>query len=229
MAIIKKYKTVIVKIESTFQNVYTVYFKSLTGSFKYDPGQFLHLAIDQYDASAQWPDSRCFSIQSAPGSELLKITYIVKGTFTQKMKSSLEIGKEITLKLPYGDLFTKPHDKTNTIFIAGGTGITPFLSLFTHKLFAAYDSPKLYAGFKNENFNLYNQELEVAKSINPSFSISIWNENVEGILNIKQIYCDNGSKKTYFISGPPSMIHSFKTYLLAQGLEDAFIRTDDWE
>ena len=32
----------------------------------FKPGQFLHLAIDQYDPSFHWPESRVFSIANSP-------------------------------------------------------------------------------------------------------------------------------------------------------------------
>ena len=86
-------------------------FKSL-GRYKYYPGQFLHLAIDhEYDGSGQWPESRCFSMQSNPDEKTIKITYAVKGRFTKQMEEKLKIGSEVWLKLPYGDLFTQPHKK----------------------------------------------------------------------------------------------------------------------
>ena len=139
----KKYKSIVVSILNPFSGIYTVEFASERGNYKYLPGQFLHIALDEdYDGSSQWPDSRCFSMQSNPIEETIKITYAVKGVFTHQMEQQLMVGSEVWLKLPYGDLFTQPHNKTNTVFIAGGTGITPFLSLFTHCLLYTSPSPR---------------------------------------------------------------------------------------
>lgn len=167
MANVKKYLAEIVTSKNFIDGAQTVEFRSLDKPFKYAPGQFLHLAIDEYDPARQWPDSRCFSMQSAPNEELIRITYAVKGPFTNRMQQELSPGKQVTLKLPYGELFTQMHNKTNTVFIAGGTGITPFLSLFNHTSFSEYSNPVLYAGFRNHSLNLYHSELEIAQSINP--------------------------------------------------------------
>jgi len=226
---IRKYPAQIVSITNTISDLYTIEFKSTGKPFKYDPGQFLHLALDEYDPAAQWPDSRCFSMQSAPGEEMIRITYSVKGKFTNRMQQELKPGKLVTLKLPYGDLFTQEHIKVNTVFIAGGTGITPYLSLFTYSSFAAYNKPVLFAGFRNTGLNIYQDELEIAKQINSGVEIHLVYQDKNGILDIEKIYRQIDKDISCFISGPPLMISSFKGYLLKQGITEDQIKTDDWE
>ena len=119
MAIVKKYPSKVINIYNKIQGVYTLEIQSLDKPYKYKSGQFLHLALDKYDPSSQWPQSRCFSIQSAPGSDTIKITYAVKGSFTTRMEKQLKQGSEITLKLPFGYLFLQEHSRNNTVFISG--------------------------------------------------------------------------------------------------------------
>lgn len=228
--IVKKYKATIEKIESVIEGVYTLTFLSNGRKFQYVPGQFLHIAIDsEYDGSGQWPDSRCFSIQTSPEEEYLKITYAVKGDFTEKMEEVLKEGGEVWLKLPYGELFELGHDTNNTVFISGGTGITPYLSLFTDSSFVDYQNPVLYAGYKNKDFNIYTKELNKASIINSKFKINNVYENEVGMLNIEKIYKENGNTPSYFISGPPIMINLFKQKLIAFGVADSNLYTDEWE
>jgi predicted ferric reductase len=229
MAVVKKYKASIVAIKCFIDGIYTLDIQSLGSPFKYSPGQFLHLALDDYDPSCTWPDSRCFSIQTPPGSEIIRITYAVKGRFTKRMASSLEVGNQVTLKLPYGDLFTQDHNKKNTIFIAGGTGITPFLSLFNNITFREYLNPKLFAGYRTKSMNLYHAELSNAKEINPSFSAKYFYEDETGLINTEDILKEREKDGTYFISGPPAMIGFFKHMLHDRGIALANIKTDDWE
>jgi len=228
--IVKKYKATVEKVESVIEGVYTVTFSSNGRKFQYSPGQFLHIAIDsEYDGIGQWPDSRCFSMQTSPGEDNIKITYAIKGDFTKRMKEVLKQGVTVWLKLPYGDLFTRPHDKNHTVFISGGTGITPFLSLFTDSSFVDYQNPVLYAGYRNKNFNIYEKELAKASIINSMFKINNVYEDEAGMLNIEKIYKENGNAHSYFISGPPVMIKTFKNFLLESGVQADNILTDDWE
>lgn len=224
----KKYRSIIVSINNPFTGIYTLEFKSLGSKYKYHSGQFLHIAIDaDYDGTSQWPDSRCFSMQSNPNEETIRITYAVKGDFTKQMEKQLSVDSEVWLKLPYGDLFTQLHNKTNTIFIAGGTGITPFLSLFTHESFNEYINPKIYLGFRSNEFNIYQGELD--RSCNSSSFVKYFFEDTDGVIDISQIFLDNGISSNYFISGPPAMIKAFKQSLITKGVSTSNILTDDWE
>lgn len=224
----KKYCSEIVSILNPFEGIYTLEFRSLGHKYKYLPGQFLHIALDEsYDGSSQWPDSRCFSMQSNPSEETIRITYAVKGQFTRQMEQTLKVGSQVWLKLPYGDLFTQDHCKENTVFIAGGTGVTPYLSLFTHDSFKEYVSPHIYLGFKSIEYNIYQKELEIA--LNKKSKITIFYENKDGIIDIDKIYNESSENSNYFISGPPVMIKIFKNKLLDKGVSEVCILTDDWE
>ncbi len=233
MAIVKKYKARLISIQNKIAGVYTLEFESLGKPFNYAPGQFLHLAFDNdYDGSGQWPESRCFSMQSNPTEETIRITYAVKGDFTKQMEQTLKEGAEVWLKLPYGDLFQQSHNKENTVFIAGGTGITPFLSLFTNESFNEYTNPKIYLGFRSKAYNIYETELNSVKLRDNSGELcdpKIYYEDKDGIINIEDIFNENSANATYFISGPPTMIKSFKDYLVSVGVKKEQVLTDDWE
>jgi len=225
--LVKKYKSELITINNPFEGIYTLEFRSLNGKYKYHPGQFLHLSLDpDYDGSGQWPDSRCFSMQSNPNEENIKLTYVVKGKFTKQMEKQLQVGSDVWLKLPYGDLFTQSHNKINTVFIAGGTGITPFLSLFTHESFNEYTDPRIYLGFRSKDYNIYHEELN--RSCNSSKLVNFFYENTDGIIDINRIFSENSINSDYFISGPPAMIKAFKQALIAKGVPANQVLTDDW-
>lgn len=224
MSIVKKHKSIVEQITNPLPGIYTVTFSS-EKKFIYRPGQFLHLALDEYDGIGQWPESRCFSMHSNPKEELIKITYSVKGNFTSRMKTELYEGKDVWLKLPYGDIFDRGHSKENCVFIAGGTGITPFLSLFTDDSFCEYINPKIFLGFRSKEYNIYQKE-----PASVSLCVTkIYYENIDGILDINSIYNECSNYSTYFISGPPIMIKNFKKFLLENAVEENKVITDDWE
>jgi ferredoxin-NADP reductase len=131
--------------------------------------------------------------------------------------------------LPFGDLFTQEHSKENAVFVAGGTGITPFLSLFTDKSFTGYQNPALYLGFRNRDLHFYQNELKKAKQLNLELQTTVFYQDTDGIIDIEQIYASNSDAGAFFISGTPAMIKSFKQFLLMKGVNENRIKTDDWE
>ena len=145
------------------------------------------------------------------------------------MAKTLQKGSEVQLKMPYGDLFDQDHKKENTVFIAGGTGLTPFLSLFNDTKFVEYKNPILYLGLRKQSYNFYNDEIKAASVLNPTFKVNIVHQETDGILNIESILKETDKNPSFFISGPPVMIKNFKNYLLASGVTESSVLTDDWE
>ena len=225
MAIVKKYLVEVADISNPLEGLYTVSFSSEKG-FRYLPGQFLHLALDEFDGTGQWPDSRCFSMQSSPAEKNLRISYAVKGDFTKRMEKELTVGKSVWLKLAYGDIFQRGVQKENSVFIAGGTGITPFLSLFKDESFKEYQNPRIYLGFRSEKHNIYSEDLR--KCTNNSVVINFMYQNEGGLIDIDKIFLENGAA-TYFISGPPQMLKNFRNWLIHHGVPEFNVITDDWE
>jgi predicted ferric reductase len=229
MAITRKYRAEVVSIQKPVDNIFVVEFSSSDKPFKYYPGQFLHLSLDEYDPTAAWPLSRCFSMQTSSDKQTIKITFAVKGGYTRRMAEELKKGKVVFLKLPYGELFANEYTEQHCVFIAGGTGITPFLSLFTSAHFSKYLHPILYFGLRNEKYNLYTDALSDAVRLNGRLKVNIIYEDISEQLNIKEIFKESGTQSVYYISGPPMMITTFRKYLLSNGVREINIKTDEWE
>lgn len=105
--------------------------------------------------------------------------------------------------------------------------MTPYLSLFTHESFRDYVNPRIYLGYKNEDFYIYQKELAAIK--NDNAKITIFYENKDGVIDIVKIHEQNGNESNYFISGPPVMIKIFKNKLIELGVPRENVLTDDWE
>ena len=92
---------------------------------RFRAGQFLHLALDPYDPTGFWPESRVFSIASPPAQrDSVRITYAVHGQFTARMESDLAEGRQVWIKMPYGDFVIE--SQADVVLFAGGTGVTAF-------------------------------------------------------------------------------------------------------
>jgi ferredoxin-NADP reductase len=204
---------------------------------RFRPGQFLHLAIDPFDPSQHWPESRVFSIASPPDDRSqLRITVSALGKFTKRMMDLAE-GDEVWVKLPYGDFVIQPGEGGPVVLIAGGTGITPFISYLAG---AAPASPvHVLYGARRSDLLIYRHVLEQAAERSSNLR---WQAFVEenagpgersGRLSVaaamEAAHASGAAPATYYISGPPVMLTAFRTGLFAAGVAQDRIRVDAWD
>ena len=245
-----KTRAVVDSLKAHGEGVYTINLKPEGRVPRFKPGQFLHLSVDEYDPSGGfWPDSRVFSIASAPGKETVSIVYSVKGIYTRKMEERLKAGSRVWLKLPFGDFIIKSsvHEGQSIVLVAGGTGISPFIpylegicqdgGLSERKVF-------LYYGVRTESNVLFPELLARCVSKLDQFIANLWIENQcpevlskigvkprAGHLSIDAIYweCNGLRDPVYFLSGPPAMISNFRVQLAEKGVSSDNVKSDEWE
>ncbi len=202
---------------------------------KFHAGQFLHIALDEYHPETQWPESRVFSIASSPSERAneLAVTISVKGRFTERIFQTLGKGSECWLKLPYGE-FLFPPDKHLTL-IAGGVGITPYLSLLKQMLEEKSEQAvTLYYGVRSAEHYLFEDLIKRCGEELPNFIKVVYCEDgsvpgEQGVLDIWTIHAAAPGGSLFYLSGPPVMISVFKSRLRDLGVETERIRVDDWE
>ncbi|MEI6167163.1 MAG: FAD-dependent oxidoreductase [bacterium] len=121
----RKIRCLVDRVTDHGDRVYTLVLKPERPVPTFRPGQFLHLALDDYDPSGFWPESRVFSIASSPQErDRLVVCYSVKGAYTIRMERECVPGKQVWVKMPYGDFVV--DGTRDVVLIAGGTGITAF-------------------------------------------------------------------------------------------------------
>lgn len=208
----------------------------------FNPGQFLHLAIDKYDPSFHWPESRVFSIANSPTRrEKIRITFSVKGKLTQKMYDEVKIGYVLWLKLPYGR-FLISDDSRDIVLIAGGTGITPFVSFLEYTIDNEIDTNiRLYYGVRSPEYLIFASLLQECERVLKNFKCHIFietnaNRNTfdivsKGMLSIQTILSDTAGNGNaiYYLSGPQQMISSFRKELMVNNILENKIVIDEWE
>jgi ferredoxin-NADP reductase len=204
------------------------------------PGQFLHLSLDPYDPTKQWPESRVFSIASSPlRPSALKITLSVKGNFTRRMFDEIREGTVVYLKLPYGEVSFQINGRIK-VLIAGGTGITPFVSFLEYLLDVDVRTPvMLFYGVRSRDLIIYDELLAECSRKFELFTKMVFVEDIlesnpeyhRGRLDIETIFksVNDVQGSDFYLSGPPPMIKSFEAYLMAQSVMREHIFTDQWE
>jgi ferredoxin-NADP reductase len=211
-------------------SVYTVELRPSLPVPRFKPGQFLHLALDEYQPGGFWPESRVFSIASSPlERDRLVITYSVKGSFTGRMQRELAVGRRVWVKLPYGEFVVDPSN--DAVLFAGGTGVTAFTA-FLRSLRPANGAHVLLCyGARTPDLFVYRDlAAECAASV-PSFDCRLLCEQTDGPLSVAAVWdrIAEFHHPVFYLSGPPQMLAALSEQLCARGVRPESIRTDAWE
>jgi ferredoxin-NADP reductase len=206
---------------------------------RFRPGQFLHLAVDPWDPSAHWPDSRPLSVASPPESrDLLRVTVSEVGRFTSRIMAATA-GDTVWLKLPYGEFVVRSSRAEPAVLVAGGTGVAPFISMATSDL--ALGGPvRLLYGVRRPELLIYRDILDEAARRNPDLQWEAFVEedapagarsgrlSAEAAVTAAEV-TGLPAAAAFYLSGPPEMIAALIAGLAEAGVGPDRIRVDAWE
>jgi nitric oxide dioxygenase len=157
------------------------------------------------------------------------------------MSREIEEGSEVWIKMPFGQFFVEPSTELETVLIAGGTGITPYISFL--ELSCDMLLPKgirLFYGIRSGKYLLYKNTIDKCKLKLEDFNNWLFSESgdelgdmdyIQGRLDIEAIWelTPAPFKSTFYISGPPLMLRNFIRSLHNRGVNPDRVITDDWE
>ena len=239
MPVTQKLGCVVERVVAHGERVYTLALRPEKLVPRFRAGQFLHLALDPYDPSGFWPESRVFSIASPPAQrDTVRITYAVHGRFTARMESDLVEGREVWIKMPYGDFVV--DSRADVVLFAGGTGITAFTAFLEGLTPADHQSVILAYGARSTSLLIYRDVVERCAQRLPSLDVSYFVEQdgqngppavTPGRVSVEAVWprLRRPFDTTYYISGPPPMLRTIGQDLRARNISPEAIHIDAWE
>lgn len=123
--------------------------------FMFRPGQWVGVYCDDFLGVNNKPLRRAFSIASSPGDPYLELC-IARGQHLSKHLQDLGEGAEVNVDGPFGMFWLRPAKKY--LFIAGGTGIAPFMPMIREALKAKSEVTLVYS-MKSPSDFVYEKEL----------------------------------------------------------------------
>ncbi|MDE1851249.1 MAG: hypothetical protein KGH69_00985 [Candidatus Micrarchaeota archaeon] len=231
------------KVDET-PEVLTVRFAPEDGvEMNFDPGMFVN--ITGVDRENKRYLQKAFSIASDPAAPVMEF-YIVKrphvGTSLEHTSHFVEatIGDGYYIKGPYGQFRFRPSENKKVLFVAGGTGLAPFVSMLRQidRLKSGNDVDLLYS-VKYPTEIIRKQELEqTAKSINLKTTVTVtrpqpgdgWSGEI-GHVNADMIkrHSPDVVERTCYICGPPAFVKAVKDALTSLGVKPERISADVWD
>lgn len=207
-------------------NYFEIYLSPLDKPLHFEPGQFVFLSVKNRSIGSE---SHPFSLASDPNNLRLRLVIKILGDYTSSLQS-LSAGQKVDLLGPYGQFGRKLKDASHALFIAGGIGITPFLSLVPSLLNSNSDKNiDLYYSVKSEGEAYGNDELSALSRNHPNFHYHLVDTSRSGRFTISAIEDKlNPSDTTAFICGPLSMMESLADQLVKTGMSHRRIIYEDF-
>ena len=166
-----------------------------------------------------------FTISSSPSEENLRITVKGLGDYTNNLAEKLSKDNTAKVEGPFG-LFTQKNIKEeNQVWIGGGIGITPFLSLSKE---SSNRKVTLYWCVNNSNEAVYAKELEETVKNNQNLEVIIWESKDKGYLSIDKMDIDNFSTTAFLICGPEPLKQSIFKQLKQQKVKSSQIHDEEF-
>jgi len=225
---------VLAVLEET-QNIKTFRFVRPAG-FEHTAGQFLTVRV-QVDGK---PLVRCYSISSPPQvTGFLEISVKRQGIVSGMLHSTVRPGTMLAVKGPNGHFVYPAGDDRPIVFLAGGVGITPLMSMLRHGVTAEPSRPlTLIYSVKTERDVAFRHELEWIVERHPQANIAIVNSQGPFPIGRFTGHIDEAllrklvpeiTSSIFMICGPARLMEAMKQLLGSLGVPPPQIRYEAFE
>jgi len=191
----------------------------LAADFRYRPGQFLTLRIPRGD---DWLP-RCYSLSSTPAhAEPLRVTVkrVDDGYGSNWLCDRIRAGDELQVLAPSG-VFTPKTLEGDFLLFAGGSGITPVLSILRTALHQGQGRIRLVYANRDEHSVIFRDVLRELAATHPQrLQVIHWLDSVQGYPGAAQLagFADGFTHAEVFICGPAVFMDSCAEAMQAAGL-----------
>ena len=197
------------------------------------PGMYVTLAIKKDGRTFK----RAYSISGCDQNHSyyrITIKKVENGIVSKYMHEECMLNDLFIILGPFGHFTYQPlRDSKKMVFIAGGSGITPFMSYLQNDHFKeSIDSLTLFYGAKSEFDLIFKKEIDEIVSRNPKIKvIYVLSEQKRddyayGFIDEEKLLKENLEEKSIFVSGPPAMYFSLNEVFKKLDVPNKFIRHD---
>ena len=190
-------------------------------------GQFLFVRFKANGLDEPHP----FTISSAPHEDVLRVTIKATGDFTRHLYDTLQPGMDAVIEGAHG-MFDYKKGGSKQIWLAGGIGITPFLSFIRDLKNGSLDRDvDFYYTVRHKEEAVFVEEIEEAARNNPRLKAYIRFSSVDGSLSIDHIVQNAGgtvSDRDVYMCGPLPMVKAFAGKFAEAGVPEGNIHFEEF-
>jgi len=206
---------------------------------QFQPGQYATIGFR--GLGGRLSPMRCFSITCSAGSEKLQFATRLAGDFTHAL-ADLTVGNEMYVQGPFGDFTINTKYDQSVVMIAGGIGITPFMSMIrTATASRSSLAMTLLYSCRSGQGIPFHDELRQMEQRNPNLRVVVFatdqttTPEISRMLSgrmteqhINQVVGTRYAGSTYFVCGPKGFTENTRSMLGAKGVPKDRIVTESF-
>ena len=202
---------------------------------KFFPGQYVDITVPGTDAT------RSFSMANTSSRESGRLEFVIKvypdGLFSHFLDSQLAVGDRLNVTGPFGVFTLREGHDTDLIFVGGGAGMAPILSLLRSMAERGIErKATFYYGARRRRDLCFEEELRALEETLPAFRyVPALSEPSEGdgwagevglITDVVQRH-EAGLKGAHaYVCGPPPMVEAAMPLLTRLGVPEKHVYYD---
>ena len=195
--------------------------------FGFEPGQFAFVTID----ADGFREAHPFTISSGAGEDALRFTMKVLGDYTRRVRDGLGAGVGAAVEGPYGR-FNPLRGTAKQVWVAGGIGITPFLSVLRTMTPGHGRTVQLYWCVRASREAPFLDELTARAAELGGVTITLFDSEAGARLDADGI--GNGldgdpGDWSCWLCGPKALVAAVSRALAVRGLSGRRIHTEEFE
>lgn len=189
------------------------------------PGQF---AFITFMVPGKSQESHPFSISTPPMRKGFRISVKILGDYTAWLPN-IAVGTEARVEGPYGRFSYAYNHERSDIWVGGGIGITPFVSM-AYSLEPGRLRADVYYCTATKEEAVYLPAFEEVMADNPDIRIVSWFSKEKGRISAEAIAKESGDikNKDIYVCGPPVMMHALVKQFKALGVAKGKIHTEEF-
>ncbi len=234
------YEARLARRETVAEGTMAFHFERPAG-FAYEAGQnMLVTLIDPPETDSEGP-SRVFTIASAPHEPDLTIATRMRDTAFKRTLKSCALGTKTQIDGPNGLMVLHEDARRPAVFLAGGIGVTPFLSMsrhaaknrLPHRIFLFYSNRRPEdAAFLDELRSLERSNPNyrlIATMSEPEKSARAWSGETGFIRrDMLERHLPQLAGPVYYFAGPPAMTMAMQSMLESAGVAGGDMRSEEF-
>jgi predicted ferric reductase len=189
-------------------------------------GQFLFVRFKEKGLDESHP----FTISSAPHEDVLRLTIKASGNFTRHLFANLKVGTSAIVEGAYG-MFNYKMTGEKQIWVAGGIGVTPFLSFLRDLKTGLTHDVDFYYTVRHPEEAVFKDEIEAAAKQNSRLKARIRFSSTGGSLTVDEIVRNAGGdirEHHVYMCGPLPMVQAFEKQFMEAGVPAGNIHFEEF-